>query len=92
MTNNDADRAPFDGALVLAVDIGTTSLKAAFVSAAGEVFDFKRIDYKSLPHSDASQSLPDLPRQSSQDLNRAVQNDVAPTSGAANQKAFQAQN
>ena len=92
MTNNDADRAPFDGALVLAVDIGTTSLKAAFVSAAGEVFDFKRIDYKSLPHSDASQSLPDLPRQSLQDLNRAAQNDVAPTSGAADQKAFQGQN
>ncbi len=45
MTSNDADRAPLDGALVLAVDIGTTSLKAAFVSAAGEVFDFKRIEY-----------------------------------------------
>ncbi len=45
MTSNDADRAPSSGALVLAVDIGTTSLKAAFVSAAGEVFDFKRIEY-----------------------------------------------
>ncbi len=92
MTSNDADRAPSSGALVLAVDIGTTSLKAAFVSAAGEVFDFKRIDYKSLPHSDVSQSLPGLPRQSLQDLNRAAQNDGKPNDGAANQKAFQGQN
>lgn len=46
MTSNNAERAPFSGALVLAIDIGTTSLKAAFVSAAGEVFDFKRIEYK----------------------------------------------
>lgn len=41
MTNNSLSK----DALVLAVDIGTTSLKAAFVSAAGEVFDFKRIEY-----------------------------------------------
>ena len=45
MTSNNAERAPSSGALVLAIDIGTTSLKAAFVSAAGEVFDFKRIEY-----------------------------------------------
>ncbi len=45
MTSNDADRAPSSGALVLAVDIGTTSLKAAFVSATGEVFSFKRVEY-----------------------------------------------
>ena len=36
MTNNS---------VVLAIDIGTTSLKAAFVGASGEVFDFKRIEY-----------------------------------------------
>ncbi|MEE3410728.1 MAG: HAD family hydrolase [Treponema sp.] len=90
MTNNSLS----DNSLVLCIDIGTTSLKAAFVSAAGEVFDFKRIEYKSLslPDSDASQPLPDLPRQSSQDLNRAAQNDGKPKDGAANQKAFQGQN
>lgn len=90
MTNNSLS----DNSLVLCIDIGTTSLKAAFVSAAGEVFDFKRIEYKSLslPDSDASQSLPDLPRQSLQDLNRAAQNDGKPKDGAANQKAFQGQN
>ena len=48
MTSNNAERAPSSGALVLAIDIGTTSLKAAFVSAAGEVFDFKRIEYKTI--------------------------------------------
>ena len=42
MTNNSLSK----DALVLAADIGTTSLKAAFVSAAGEVFDFKRIEYR----------------------------------------------
>lgn len=68
MTNNSLS----DNSLVLCIDIGTTSLKAAFVSASGEVFDFKRIEYKSLPDSDASQSLPGLPRQSSQGLNRAA--------------------
>ncbi|MBO7123541.1 MAG: HAD hydrolase-like protein [Treponema sp.] len=44
MTNNSLS----DNSLVLAIDIGTTSLKAAFVSAAGEVFSFKRIEYNSL--------------------------------------------
>ena len=88
MTNNSLS----DNSLVLCIDIGTTSLKAAFVSASGEVFDFKRIEYKSLPDSDASQSLPGLPRQSSQGLNRAAQNDGKPKSGAANKKAFQGQN
>lgn len=93
MTNNDADRAPSSGALVLAVDIGTTSLKAAFVSAAGEVFDFKRIEYWI---GDATREFASQTSQRgdncSQDLNRAAQNDVAPASGAANQKAFQGQN
>ena len=41
MTNNSLS----DNSLVLAIDIGTTSLKAAFVSASGEVFSFKRIEY-----------------------------------------------
>ena len=93
MTSNDADRAPSSGALVLAVDIGTTSLKAAFVSAAGEVFDFKRIEYWV---ADATREFASQTSQRgdncSQGLNRAAQNDVAPTSGAAKQKAYQAQN
>lgn len=93
MTSNDADRAPSSGALVLAVDIGTTSLKAAFVSAAGEVFDFKRIEYWI---GDATREFASQTSQRgdncSQGQNGAAQNDVAPTSGAANQKAFQAQN
>ena len=93
MTSNDADRAPSSGALVLAVDIGTTSLKAAFVSAAGEVFDFKRIEYWV---ADATREFASQTSQRgdncSQDLNRAAQKDVASTSGAANQKAYQGQN
>ena len=93
MTSNDAYRAPSSGALVLAVDIGTTSLKAAFVSAAGEVFDFKRIEYWV---ADATREFASQTSQRgdncSQDPDRAAQNDVAPTSGAANQKAFQGQN
>ncbi len=84
MTSNDADRAPSSGALVLAVDIGTTSLKAAFVSAAGEVFDFKRVEYVSLTvresgHVDnflnkttRSGVLPGLTRQSFQGQNGAA--------------------
>ena len=100
MTNNSLS----DNSLVLCIDIGTTSLKAAFVSAAGEVFSFKRVEYVSLTvresgHVDnflnkttRSGVLPDLPRQSLQDLNRAAQNDGKPKDGAANQKAFQAQN
>ncbi len=84
MTSNDADRAPSSGALVLAVDIGTTSLKAAFVSAAGEVFSFKRVEYVSLTvresgHVDnflnkttRSGVLPGLTRQSFQAQNGAA--------------------
>lgn len=84
MTSNDADRAPSSGALVLAVDIGTTSLKAAFVSATGEVFDFKRVEYVSLTvresgHVDnflnkttRSGVLPGLTRQSFQGQNGAA--------------------
>ena len=91
MTNNSLS----DNSLVLCIDIGTTSLKAAFVSAAGEVFSFKRVEYVSLTvresgHVDnflnkttRSGVLPDLPRQSSQDLNRAAQNDGKPKCGAA---------
>lgn len=45
MTNNSESGGPETAALALAIDVGTTSLKAAFVSAAGEVFDFKRIEY-----------------------------------------------
>ena len=44
MTNNSLS----DKSLVLAIDIGTTSLKGAFVSATGEVFSFKRIEYSRL--------------------------------------------
>lgn len=40
-TNNSLSQ----DSLVLAIDIGTTSLKAAFVSASGEVFSFKREQY-----------------------------------------------
>ena len=84
MTSNDADRAPSSGALVLAVDIGTTSLKAAFVSATGEVFSFKRVEYVSLTvresgHVDnflnkttRSGVLPGLTRQSFQAQNGAA--------------------
>lgn len=84
MTSNDADRAPSSGALVLAVDIGTTSLKAAFVSATGEVFSFKRVEYVSLTvresgHVDnflnkttRSGVLPGLTRQSFQGQNGAA--------------------
>ena len=84
MTSNDADRAPSSGALVLAVDIGTTSLKAAFVSATGEVFSFKRVEYVSLTvresgHVDnflnkttRSGVLLDLTRQSFQGQNGAA--------------------
>lgn len=84
MTSNDADRAPSSGALVLAVDIGTTSLKAAFVSATGEVFSFKRVEYVSLTvresgHVDnflnkttGSGVLPGLTRQSFQGQNGAA--------------------
>ncbi len=39
-TNNSLS----NDALVLAIDIGTTSLKAAFISGEGEVFSFKRIE------------------------------------------------
>lgn len=46
MTNNSESGGPATAALALAIDVGTTSLKAAFVSAAGEVFSFKRIEYK----------------------------------------------
>ena len=45
MTNNSESGGPATAALALAIDVGTTSLKAAFVSAAGEVFSFKRIEY-----------------------------------------------
>lgn len=45
MTNNSLSKKE----LVFSIDIGTTSLKAAFVSALGEVFSFKRIEYSSLP-------------------------------------------
>ncbi len=45
MTNNSESGGPETAVLALAIDVGTTSLKAAFVSAAGEVFDFKRIEY-----------------------------------------------
>lgn len=45
MTNNSENGGPATAALALAIDVGTTSLKAAFVSAAGEVFSFKRIEY-----------------------------------------------
>lgn len=41
MTNNSLS----DSSLVLAIDIGTTSLKAAFVRGDGEVFSFKRVEY-----------------------------------------------
>ena len=41
MTNNSLS----DSSLVLSIDIGTTSLKAAFVRGDGEVFSFKRIEY-----------------------------------------------
>lgn len=41
MTNNSLS----DNSLVLCIDIGTTSLKAAFVRGDGEVFSFKRIEY-----------------------------------------------
>lgn len=44
MTNNSLS----DNSLVLCIDIGTTSLKAAFVRGDGEVFSFKRIEYNSL--------------------------------------------
>lgn len=46
MTNNSESGGPATAALALAIDVGTTSLKAAFVSAAGEIFSFKRIEYK----------------------------------------------
>ncbi|MBO4546856.1 MAG: hypothetical protein J5700_04680, partial [Treponema sp.] len=45
MTNNSLS----DSSLVLCIDIGTTSLKAAFVRGDGEVFSFKRVPYASLP-------------------------------------------
>ncbi len=45
MTNNSESGGPATAVLALAIDVGTTSLKAAFVSAAGEVFSFKRIEY-----------------------------------------------
>lgn len=41
MTNNSLS----DSSLVLSIDIGTTSLKAAFVRGDGEVFSFKRIEF-----------------------------------------------
>lgn len=89
MTNNSLS----DNSLVLCIDIGTTSLKAAFVSAAGEVFDFKRIEYWV---ADATREFASQTSQRgdncSQDLNRAAQNDGKPKDGAVNQKAFQGQN
>ncbi len=80
MTNNSLS----DNSLVLCIDIGTTSLKAAFVSAAGEVFSFKRVEYVSLTvresgHVDnflnkttRSGVLPGLTRQSFQAQNGAA--------------------
>ncbi|MBR5966864.1 MAG: HAD hydrolase-like protein [Treponema sp.] len=44
MTNNSLS----DSSLVLCIDIGTTSLKAAFVRGDGEVFSFKRVSYAEL--------------------------------------------
>ena len=90
MTSNDADRAPSSGALVLAVDIGTTSLKAAFVSATGEVFSFKRVEYVSLTVRESGHV--------DNFLNKTTRSGVLPDSDAAlslpglTRQSFQGQN
>ena len=78
-TNNSLSQ----DSLVLAIDIGTTSLKAAFVSASGEVFSFKRVEYNSLSLSGSTrQSFDKKDSRVCRSANVAIGNDSTALSRA----------